>query len=117
MGGCGGEQNGVSPFRNRFTRQQHVHVIVERVVDDNVAIVVNDGGLPAGWPALFLLRGYAVKGERLPIGDMLLCCFALYLLTPVLMAMGSASAVAAIVNEWGSGTSNPLAGCLHPSFG
>jgi hypothetical protein len=25
---------------NRFTRQQHVHVIVERVVDDNVAIVV-----------------------------------------------------------------------------
>ena len=71
----------------------------------------------AGWPALFLLRGYAVKGERLPIGDRLLCCFALYLLTPVLMAMGSASAVAAIVNEWGSGTSNPLAGCLHPSFG
>ena len=34
----------------------------------------------AGWPALFLLRGYAVKGERLPIGDRLLCCFALYLL-------------------------------------
>jgi len=63
-----------------------------------------------GWPPLFYLRGCALRGRRVPALDRFMCNLFLWVLLPVLSAMGTADAVTGIVRHWRA-VSNPLAGC------
>jgi hypothetical protein len=73
-------------------------------------------GVPTmlGWPMLFLLRGSAMAGRPLSMVDRGLCITSLCVLMPMLIVMGSASAIAGIADIWSSGAENPLKGCLQP---
>lgn len=74
-------------------------------------------GVPTlcGWPALFLLRGSAVRQEKVGLADKLACMGLLGVLLPALLFLGSASALASITRKWG-GVGSPLEACINGTF-
>ena len=57
-----------------------------------------------GWPALFFLRGAALKGARVPLMDRVGCALCLGVALPVLLLAGVSSAVYNIVVAWADPT-------------
>ena len=75
-------------------------------------------GVPTicGWPVLFFLKGSRLRGEKVPLFDRICCCLLLGVLMPLLLVLGTMSALANIASKWGDPQDNPIQGCLNATF-